>query len=209
LDIDAENNTLLLAPHVPPEWDRVTLTNVMIRDSKLDLAFEQNVDSLTVRLKNHGGPVQLNFQPEIPLGARSVSAIINGRQAPVHLQTNAEDEHANLELNVPQGNSEVIVRYRDGVQVLTRPHTPTLGQQSSGMKLTSISFENGTLKIDVDRIPAEDNKIIVRTRRALRNAERCTVQKLGNDEYELTPTFASEKDRNSYAHEQVTIIFVN
>jgi hypothetical protein len=77
------------------------------------------------------------------------------------------------------------------------------------MKITSISFENGTLKIDVDRIPAEDNKIIVRTRRALRNAERCTVQKLGNDEYELTPTFASEKDRNSYAHEQVTIIFVN
>jgi hypothetical protein len=209
LDIDAENNTLLLAPHLPPEWDRVTLTNVVIRDSKLDLAFEQNVDSLTVRLNNHGGPVQVNFQPEIPLGVRSVSATINGRQAPVHLQTNAEDEHASLELSVPQGNAEVIVRYRDGVQVLTRQHTPILGQQSSGMKLTSISFENGTLKIDVDMIPAEDNKIIVRTQRAMRNAERCTVQKLGNDQYELTPTFASEKDRNSYDHEQLTIVFAN
>jgi hypothetical protein len=58
-------------------------------------------------------------------------------------------------------------------------------------------------------IPAEDNKIIVRTQRAMRNAERCTVQKLGNDQYELTPTFASEKDRNSYDHEQLTIVFAN
>ncbi|MFL6437031.1 MAG: MGH1-like glycoside hydrolase domain-containing protein [Terriglobales bacterium] len=209
LDIDAENNTLLLAPHLPQEWDRLTLSNIVIRDSKLDLAFEQNIDSLTVHLKNHGSPVQLKFQPEIPLGARSVSATVDAHQVPVHVQTNAQDEHARLELSVPEGNSEVVVRYPDGVQVQTRPHIPALGEQSSGMKLTSIYFEDGTLKIDVDMIPAEDNKIIVRTQRALRKAERCTVQNLGNDQYELTPTFASGKDRNSYDHEQVTIIFAN
>ena len=77
------------------------------------------------------------------------------------------------------------------------------------MKLTSMNFDNGTLKIDLDMIPAEDNKLIVRTQRALRKTERCTVQKLGDDQYELTPTFASEKDHNSYDHEQVTIIFAN
>jgi hypothetical protein len=77
------------------------------------------------------------------------------------------------------------------------------------MKLTSIKFENGTLKIDVDMIPAEGDKIIIRTERAIRNTERCTVQKLGNDQYELTPTFASEKDRNNYTNQQVTIIFAN
>jgi len=209
LDIDAENNTLRLAPHLPPEWDRLRLTNVVIRDSALDLAFEQNVNGLTLRIKNHGRAVQVDFQPEVPLGVRSVSATMNSRQVPVDLQTNAQDEHAHLELNVPQGNSEVAIRYRDGVQVLTRPHIVTLGQQSSGMKLTSIKFENGTLKIDVDMIPAEGDKIIIRTERAIRNTERCTVQKLGNDQYELTPTFASEKDRNNYTNQQVTIIFAN
>ena len=77
------------------------------------------------------------------------------------------------------------------------------------MKLTSINFENGILKIDVDMISVEDNRILIHTERAVRNAERCKVQKVGNDRYELTPAFAAEKDRNSYDHEQVTITFAN
>jgi hypothetical protein len=209
IDVDAEDNTLSLAPHLPADWDDARLRNVQIGTSKLDLDFAQNLSGLTLHINNSGAPVGLEFDPQIPLGARLVSASLNGHVVSVHVQTNPHDWHADLKLTVPEGESQIVLHWRDGVAVVMPPPTPLLGQPSTGAKLTSISFADNALHIGIDREPSTNTELEIRTDRPDAMAGTSKLEKLGPDRYKLMIPRATEHLSSGYQHEDVAVRFAH
>ena len=208
IDVDAESNTLSLTPHLPSDWDHTTVSNVRVGASKLDLQFDQTVSGLTLYIKNSGPPVTLEFQPEIPLGARSVAAALNRNASPVNVTQNRQDWHAHVKVTIAQGESEIALHWRDGVQLVMPAPTPELGGPSTSAKLTSFSFENDALHIGLDVVRSTNTELEIRTQLRNPNSGSLQLTRLAPDRYEVIIPPVETSVNSTYQHEEVTIRFV-
>jgi glycogen debranching enzyme len=207
LQIDAETNTLTLVPHLPAEWENASLRRVRIGNGTLSFTFQRNLDSLRVRVENSGDALHMIYRPDIPIGARAVTATIGGHKAPVRVQEHAEDHHAVLDLTLAHGDSEITIHYRDAIDVLMMQPKTTLGQSSSSMKLTSIAMHGNALRLGVDEEPGRDNEFQIQTHRRIQSSEHVRVQRVSSDGYRLTVESSATTDSDQYEHQEVTITF--
>jgi glycogen debranching enzyme len=83
IDVDAPRRTLRIAPHLPPDWDSVYVSNVPIGNDKIGFSIIREGGALTLRLsespqppyamnpglKPLSSPVEVEFSPALPLGA--------------------------------------------------------------------------------------------------------------------------------------------
>lgn len=203
LDINAEDNTVTLAPHFPPEWDRATLSGVKVGNKSLTFSFRQTLERSSVHIETGDGSLHLRFDPSIPLGARIESATACGHRAAVRLEPHAEDEHAFLDLVVPQGSCDVSIAYRDGVGVSMPPANPLLGNPSRGAELTSVRLDNDTLHLDLDVIPNIENKLWIHTQNQVVGTTTAAVKKINPTLYELV--IAPSEDTSTYRHLQISL----
>jgi hypothetical protein len=205
LDVDAETGTITLAPHLPADWELAEIANVKLKNSKLSFAFQQTIDSLKLHIHNDGDAQQLHYSPAIPMGARNITATIGGRKVPTKMETHAQDQHAQFETSVPHGESEIVVRYRDGVAIVMPTPQPSSGAPSRGIKLTSVALQGNELQLEVDAIPGHENKIQIRTARLVTNTTGGALHqtKIG---YELLVDSGASMP-NDYVHEKITVNF--
>ncbi len=76
LDVDAPAHRLVIAPHLPPDWDSVRVDNVPVGREKLDVAIRRSAGHVVAELTRHGpasgvSPIEVVFSPALPLGATS------------------------------------------------------------------------------------------------------------------------------------------
>lgn len=209
LEANATKGILALAPHLPPKWDRVTVRNVRMGTSNLTFTFQQSFDSLAVHVENTGNVLRLNYRPAIPLGSRNVTTTMNGRKLVPKIETHGEDQHADLQVEVPHGGSDISLHYDDGVQVIMPAVAPSVGESSSAMKLTSLAFEKGVLTLGVDVSATHRNALKLLTTRTLKSARNASFEKLANGSYELTIAAGSNSGDDGYHHEQIEVVFEN
>ncbi|HKU27853.1 MAG TPA: hypothetical protein VJQ54_20445, partial [Candidatus Sulfotelmatobacter sp.] len=186
LDINAENKTVTLAPHLPPEWDHATLTGLKIGNNLLSFSLRQTLGQFSLHIETPDGPLHLRLNPEIPLGAQLESASACGRHASVRIEPNSEDEHALLDLAVSQGSCDVSITYQGGVVISMPPPHPSLGNSSTSAELTSVRRAKDTLRLDLDLIPDIENKIFIHTQERVVSATPAKLNKSGENLYELT-----------------------
>jgi hypothetical protein len=191
LDIDAESGILTFAPHLPADWDRAVLRGVRIGAAKLDLVLEQGIGGMRLRIENLGAKVQMRFRPRIPLGSQIVAGSAGGKKIAVRNETHAQDQHAVLEFAVPQGISEISLRYRGGVALVMPETHPSLGEPSTEMKLTSVALAADGLHLGFDVMSAKENKLRILTERAVRRASHAEIRRLSGHLYELAITPAA------------------
>ncbi len=67
-------------------------------------------NGLELETENSGGPIELLFSPEIPLGAHLSGAELDGKPKDVRMEEHAQDTHATLNLQLPAGKSHCLVR---------------------------------------------------------------------------------------------------
>jgi glycogen debranching enzyme len=204
LEINEASGTLVLQPHLPASWDHFTLRHVGMGKSSLTFAFLQSVDSLSLYIENPGDAVHLSYSPAIPLGARNITARVNGRKIALRVERYDEDQHATLQVDLPRGACEIKLHYDDGIEVVMPVKEPAVGEASSATKLTSVGFEKDTLTLGVDVTSAQTNVVKLLTTRAIKNASNASFKKLSNEAYELDVEAAND---SSYHHEQVEVVF--
>jgi hypothetical protein len=207
LQLNAERNTFTLEPHLPADWENASLRRVKIGNATLSFTFQQSLDSLTVRVENSGDPLQMIYRPEIPLGARALMASVGGHKLAVRVEEHAEDQHAVLQLTLPHGNFEITIHYRDAIEIVMMPAKPTLGQNSSSMKLTSTAMHGNTLQLELDEEPGRDNEFQIHTRRRIQSSEHLRVQRLSSDVYNLTVDPSATTKIDKYEHQEAAITF--
>jgi hypothetical protein len=203
LDVDAQQGSVTLAPHLPEEWEKASASRVRVGSSQLSFAFAQDLHGLTLRVHNEGEAVKLRYAPRIPLGASAVTATMDGRKVAAKVEMHAQDQHVAMELSVPRGDTEVAVRYRGGVEVIVPAAHPEVGAESVAMKVTSIELKGDELRVAVDAIPSRENAFEVRTERTVVSASDAKANKLSDGDYQIVLNGAEKS--NEYAHREVLI----
>ena len=69
LRIDAADNRVELAPHLPADWPEVTVENVRLKQATLSFTLRQSATAVDLEIHNSGDTTALLFKPQIPRGA--------------------------------------------------------------------------------------------------------------------------------------------
>lgn len=163
IDVDAPRRKLTIAPHLPPDWDSVYVSNVPIGADKIGFSIIREGGALTLRLSDSpqppygiksemkplSSPVDVEFSPALPLGATVgiPAADVQRTMGDVHGTVRARFSEATAELRVPYAGGWVIFQTdRSGA----RP-----GDRSRKARVLSERIVNGTYTVVLEGLAGE------------------------------------------------------
>ena len=129
LDVDAPARKLVLAPHLPPDWDSVRVDQVPFGRSFLDIVVRRAANRLVAELTRRdvaSGPVEVVFSPALPLGANT----------PLPLEPTPGDVHATVRGTL-RDRLTLDVPYSDGWSILPPVMPARIGERSQAPRVLS------------------------------------------------------------------------
>jgi hypothetical protein len=210
LEREAQSNRLAFSPHLPSNWNWIKAANIQVPGGRLTLTLMRSPSGLELQTENSGGPIELVFSPEIPLGAHLRGAELDGKHVDAQTQENAQDEHATLRFRVPSGNSRCLLRYEGGVSLALSSAAPLLGEPSKGIKIVSAAYKPGSLVVNADVSQAE-SAIELRTNEKPLRAHGAELKPVSDETYELIvqplTTAGNNPTSRRYRHIEITVDF--
>jgi hypothetical protein len=161
-----------------------------------------------LQTENSGGPIELVFAPELPLGAHLHGAELDGKHVDAQIQENAQDEHANLRFTLAPGKSHCLVRYEGGVSLSVSSPAPLLGERSKGIKIISAAYKPGSLVVNAD-VSQDGSAIELRTKEKPLRARGAKLRLVSDERYELIvePSTESIRSATEYRHVEIVVDF--
>jgi hypothetical protein len=208
LDIQGATNSIHLTPHLPAEWNQVSVENVRLPHSTLAFTISQNMSDIDLEIKNEGSATKMLFEPQIPMGAHLLRAEFQGRAVASDTEAFSEDEHAKMTLDVPAGTSHCHLHLQGGLSVILNRPVLHVGDPSREMKLTSLHLQDRTLSVEADIQPHGNNTFRIKTPWRIISNEGVIVQSLPDDQYQITIAPGSTQvNPVGYMHTHLALTF--
>ena len=186
IEVDGIGNRLTFAPHLPANWPLLSLRNLRLPKSVLSVTLQQSIDSLDLRVSNHGEATAMAFQPQIPLGAVLTGSTCDGHTARATLDVHREDQHAVVPLVLQQGDTVCHLSWKGGISIVTEPLAPKVGDAPAAPKLVGIQLRQQVLALEVDARADLPSSITIRTPWILRSSgSGPPVRLVAHDTYTL------------------------
>ena len=207
LRVDAMSHGITLAPHLPPQWQIVSVKNIKMRGGTFHFRIVQTVDQLRLDLQNDGPPFTMVFDPQVPFGAKLIGGRLADRSISARIEEHDQDTHARAEFTAPHGNSVLTLSYRGGVSIVTDPPELEIGESSRAVKITAIDHRGATLDVNLDYLPSATSGFEIRTPWPIRNAKGASLAEISKGRYRVMLTAQGAERFDAYQHGKVTITF--
>jgi hypothetical protein len=207
LDANTLTHRVVLAPHVPADWDSFRVGKVSIEGCTLSLAYGRTFDSIVLDIQREGtGECNLEFSPALAQRARVSGAELNGRKIPFTVQKNAEDQHVILNFAVQGGSSRLRLRVRNDFGLSIHSELPGLGSASEGLRAVSETWSNNldSLRLDVSGRPGKTYELDLWNPAQVRSVDGGTLPKSNQPRLQISFPAGTGHE---YTHQQVVIHF--
>jgi glycogen debranching enzyme len=131
IDVDVPARRVIIAPHLPPDWDSVAVDRVPVGRGSLDVELRRTAGRITASIVRHGdtAPLEVVFAPALPLGAR-----VSG--AGVLTETTPGDVHASVKTTMTD-RAEMAVSYIGGFSIVPPSMPAIIGHRSEAPRVLS------------------------------------------------------------------------
>jgi hypothetical protein len=144
LGLDAQVGQLIIAPHLPADWNHVGVRNLRAGACRVDLRLERDEAGLRLDLQPRtAGTCQVTFAPALAPGARVLGVTVDGRETPFTLETHACDQHVRVALALAGAARRVVIRTRGDFGLAIGDGLPELGGVSRALRVQRESWEPG------------------------------------------------------------------
>jgi len=141
IERDAQNHTLVFAPHPPADWSTFAIRNVSLGDAQVDLRYQKMESEIIVDVdQKEATNFILDFQPALSLRAKVLGVELNGKAAEFHVAANETDQHVLLHLPLSAKSNTIRIRVKNDFGVAYRSALPMLGETSQGLRILSESW---------------------------------------------------------------------
>jgi len=206
LEADSVAGRLIFAPRLPSEWSGLSLQNIKLGGASISLMLHRAAGELSLEIDNPGGPFQLEFAPDLPLGSKPISASFNNRPAAAQIESHPQQTIAKTVLTVPHGSSRLRLELSGGISVLVPAPHPQLGDSSTGIYIVDATLDGNSLAIDADAPTDQTSGLVIQTARKLKNTQGAAAESIAPNQFEVT--FAAVPNAAStYRRAHVTLEF--
>ena len=207
LHVDGASNRITFAPHLPSNWNELTIWRVRTGRSEISIRMIQSANELRLEMHNEGAPVAMVVDPEIPFGASLRGAHLGTQSITAILEQNSQDTHAKVEFTLPPGNASLAIAYVGGVAILLDPPQALIGESSKAIKITGVHLKDRTYAVYLDYIPAAGGSFEIRTPWLVKDVQGATFESISPGRYRLTVS-ASTRD-TAYRHGTIIVKFAD
>jgi hypothetical protein len=163
LDVDAPRRKLRIAPHLPPDWDSVFVSNIPLGADKIGISIIREGGALTLRLsespqppysllrglKPLSSPVEVEFSPALPLGATVALP-------PADVTRTEGDVHGTVRVRFDDMRAELRVPYSGGWSITATDRSgPRVGERSHKARVLSERLTDGTYRVLVEGLAGQ------------------------------------------------------
>src|SRR5487761_1098072 len=132
LDANAATGEIVLAPHVPEDWQEFTIGNLHVGKANLELRYRRDAGKIQLEITRTGsGECALDFSPAVSLRASVRSTTLNGRAIPYRLEPSDIDQHVTVRFDAPAGRSTLSMRIDDDFELGVESQLPPPGSASA------------------------------------------------------------------------------
>lgn len=210
LKVDAIRDHVNFAPHLPPDWQAISVRNLRVGSSKIGFNMATSATGIQLQIENQGAPVKLTFDPELPLGAKLRGAHFENRSIAATLESYPQETQAKIELNLPHGTSTLTIEYTGGVEILSHFAPLAIGQSSEAIKITKINFEGQLYRVDFDYLASAISDFDLRTPWGIERVEGAICEATAPNQYRCSVTHPTEHaNRKGYQHGEVNVTFAS
>jgi len=139
LATDAKAGTVTFAPHLPADWNSLSIDNVRVGENKVQLTFTRSAEGIFMEAGRTAGTGEsrIEFRPSISLRATVQKAELNGKPLSFRIESNEEDQHVIVRFPVSEGQDFVRIAVSDDFAVTATAALPPLGNVSTGLRILS------------------------------------------------------------------------
>jgi hypothetical protein len=201
LQVDGVKREVVFAPHIPADWNTVTVRNIRLPQAKIDFIWTRTGAGSSLEAMNSGDPIHLVYSPEIPLGSVLKGARLNGKSIHARLEAHEQDAHATADVELPHGRSHIPLEYSGGVSLVLPQVKPRIGNPSHAMKLIDVELNGSQYTVDAQVDSSQSSNFQLRTDRKIVAIHGATWKSLSADTYEATvpPSEASQASPSYHA----------
>jgi glycogen debranching enzyme len=207
LDANTLTHQVVLAPHLPADWDSFRVGKVRIEGCTLSLSYGRTFENVALDMQREGtGECNLEFSPALALRARVSGAELNGRKIPFTVEKNSQDEHVRLRFPVPAGSSTLRLAIRNDFGLSLHSKLPALGSRSEGLRVVSETWSENfnSLRLDVAGQPGNTYELDLWNPAQVRSVDGGRLPKSDQPRLEISfPAGAGQE----YTHQQVVVHF--
>ena len=164
LRADAPHDSLTVSPHLPPEWDELTVSGFHVGSTVIDIHVERGPGRYSIDLRRRdpaGRPLKVGLSPALPLGAGEVNAVVDGRWVEARLERTPHDVHGAVHL-VLRDSARVEYTFTGGAEVVAPDDTPQPGQPSLGLRVLDFRQDGDGYLVEVEGLPGRDYELGIR-----------------------------------------------
>jgi hypothetical protein len=150
LEVDALNQRVRLAPHLPDDWEQCAVRNVPVAGGSADFILRRDGQSFQVDVMSRAtAPFDLEFAPAYPRPARVTRASFNGHDTAFTREDADLDWHPTVTVSVKPGSSTVKLEHEHwfGYSVPFTP--PRLAEPSAALKVITEHWDQGNQNLDL------------------------------------------------------------
>jgi len=205
IETRAAHNAIVLQPHMPVEWDEMSVENIRLPHATLAFTLRHDPGSVDLDLRNSGDPAEVEFSPEIPLGADIVDAQCDGATVAAGVTSHAQDTHAQLKFTAARGESHCHLRLAGGASLVLPGPVAQIGDASTGIKLIRLRLKGRDLALDADVHARGVDHFRLQTPWKIKSITGASFKAVANDVYEVQ--LARSRQSDGYASAHVDIAF--
>ena len=192
LEVKAAERRVVFAPHLPAEWDGITIRRVRVGRDRLTLTLHRDADGIELRVDNPGAALTVEFDPMLPLGAEITGATVDRAPARAILSTHPQDRHALLRIAAKaSGVTSARINHVKGIGVSVTAPPPAIGARSRNPVVAAVAQADGVLRLDSWTPEGSEADFTLTTDRALGTASGGLIRGDGPGRYRLTLTSGS------------------
>ena len=129
VDVDAPRGRVTLAPHLPPDWDSVSVDNIPVGRGAVSFTIRREAGTLTVAARRQGvdrAGIELVFSPALPLGASVGTGVA--------VESTPGDVHATVQASLTD-SIELAIRFTGGWSIIPPVMPATIGSRSRAARV--------------------------------------------------------------------------
>lgn len=112
ISADALTSRLTFAPHlVEANWQVVTLRNLRLGERRLNFQLTSSANSIALKIENPGSAFELHFAPELPRGAKNLTAFAADSHLTITPENFQQSSAASLSTTAPTGITTLTIHY--------------------------------------------------------------------------------------------------
>jgi hypothetical protein len=159
LETDAVNNTLTFAPKFPADWDDVSINNIKLNASILDISFKKNTDKISFEIHNTGdNEITLHLNPVLSPGIKISSVTVNGKEQKFKFAETEYSTTTNLELKAGK-ETTVELNFVPVPEIYLLDNKYPLGSINKSLVINSYEYVEGKLFLTAEVFDGEEYEL--------------------------------------------------